>query len=115
MGSRGLHARIFDMLKAIESLETMRTLERQDASLAPVLALAMERAIEIISEASRHIPDDLKATASEITWRQIAGIGNVLRHDYQAVRPAILTSVIERDLPGLKTVLLAFQARLADK
>ncbi len=54
----------------------------------------------------------MKATAPEIPWRQIAGIGNVLRHDYQAVRLALFTNVVEEDLPGLKLVLLTFQSQL---
>ena len=41
----------------------------------------VERNLEIISEASRRIADHLKATAPDIPWREIAGIGNVLRHD----------------------------------
>jgi uncharacterized protein with HEPN domain len=44
-----------------------------------VLQMALERAIEIISEASRRIPDDLKDEAPEVPWKKVAGIGNVLR------------------------------------
>jgi uncharacterized protein with HEPN domain len=44
---------------------------------------AVERGLEIISEASRHVPDDLKALALHIPWRQIGAIGNLLRHEYQ--------------------------------
>lgn len=44
---------------------------------------AVERALEIISEASRHLPDEYKASRPEIPWRQIAAIGNLLRHEYQ--------------------------------
>jgi uncharacterized protein with HEPN domain len=40
----------------------------------------VERGVEIISEASRHLPDDLKARNPEIPWQKVAGIGNVLRH-----------------------------------
>jgi uncharacterized protein with HEPN domain len=49
----------------------------------------VQRAIEIISEASRAIPDDLTNTQPDIPWRKIRGTGNVLRHDYEgrAVRP----------------------------
>jgi uncharacterized protein with HEPN domain len=39
----------------------------------------VERGIEIISEASRHLPDELKARHPEIPWPKVAGIGNVLR------------------------------------
>ena len=50
----------------------------------------VERGVEIISEASRHLPEDLKARHSEIPWRKVAGIGNVLRHDYESIAAQIL-------------------------
>jgi uncharacterized protein with HEPN domain len=53
----------------------------------------VERNLEIISEASRRIPDDLKAAEEDVPWREIAGIGNVLRHDYGEVRPEILWEI----------------------
>jgi uncharacterized protein with HEPN domain len=40
----------------------------------------VERSIEIIAEASRRIPEELKALRPEIDWRAVAGIGNILRH-----------------------------------
>ena len=49
------------------------------------LRRATDRGLEIISEASRSVPDDLKALAPHIPWREIAGIGNLLRHEYQHV------------------------------
>ena len=46
---------------------------------------AVIRCLEIISEASRRLPDELKARHPSIGWRQIAGAGNVYRHDYEDV------------------------------
>jgi uncharacterized protein with HEPN domain len=43
---------------------------------------ALERNLERISEASRHLPSALKAGHPEIPWQHIASIGNVLRHAY---------------------------------
>lgn len=42
----------------------------------------VERNLEVISEASRRLPDDLKATQSHVDWRVLADLGNVLRHAY---------------------------------
>jgi uncharacterized protein with HEPN domain len=44
--------------------------------------LAVTRCLEIISEASRRLPDELKARHPSIPWKEIAGAGNVYRHDY---------------------------------
>ncbi len=50
----------------------------------------VERNVEIISEASRRLPDDLKKRHPEIPWKKVAGIGNILRHDYENVIPDAL-------------------------
>lgn len=62
---------------------------------------AIERGLEIISEASRHIPDDLKSLTPNIPWRQIAAIGNLLRHEYQRTDIKATWNIIEQHLPPL--------------
>jgi len=54
------------------------------------------------SEASRHLPDELKARHSRIPWPKVAGIGNVLRHDYQRIAPDVLWKLVLDDLPDLE-------------
>jgi uncharacterized protein with HEPN domain len=48
---------------------------------------AVTRCLEIISEASRRLPDDVKARHPAIGWKQMAAAGNVYRHDYEEWRP----------------------------
>jgi uncharacterized protein with HEPN domain len=62
---------------------------------------AVERGLEIISEATRHIPDEYKALAAEIPWRQIAAIGNLLRHEYQRADASATWNILIEHLPGL--------------
>jgi uncharacterized protein with HEPN domain len=62
---------------------------------------AVERGLEIISEASRHVPTDLKELAPEIPWRQIAAIGNLLRHEYQRADIKATWNIVENHLPPL--------------
>ena len=62
----------------------------------------VERNLEIISEASRHLPRDLKEGEPDIPWDAIAGIGNVLRHDYHRADPLILWETCRADLPPLR-------------
>jgi uncharacterized protein with HEPN domain len=50
---------------------------------------AVTRCLEIISEASRRLPDEVKARHPAIGWKQMAGAGNVYRHDYESAnKPA---------------------------
>ena len=64
----------------------------------------VERGIEVISEASRHLADDMKARRSEVPWSKVAGIGNVLRHAYDRVAPDVLWKLAQDDLPDLERV-----------
>jgi uncharacterized protein with HEPN domain len=50
----------------------------------------VERGVEIISEASRHLTDDLKTRNPEIPWQKVAGFGNVLRHDYENIAAPVM-------------------------
>jgi uncharacterized protein with HEPN domain len=67
----------------------------------------VERGVEIISEASRRLPSELKARHPEIPWQQVADIGNVLRHEYQRVAPDVLWRLAQDDLPPLDRVCRA--------
>jgi uncharacterized protein with HEPN domain len=64
----------------------------------------VERGIEIISEASRRLPGDMTARHPEIPRPKVAGIGNVLRHDYQDVAHDVLWQVVRDNLPPLEKV-----------
>jgi uncharacterized protein with HEPN domain len=61
----------------------------------------VERGVEIISEASRRLPDELKARHPEIPWPKVAGVGNVLRHDYESISAPIMWKLAREDLPRL--------------
>jgi uncharacterized protein with HEPN domain len=66
---------------------------------------SVERSLEIISEASRHLPEELKSTRSEIPWRQVADFGNVLRHSYFAIRVDLVWTIIGENLRPLRDAL----------
>ena len=64
----------------------------------------VERNVEIISEASRRLPDDLKDRHPEIPWKKVAGIGNIVRHDYENVSANALWKLVHDDLLLLEKV-----------
>jgi uncharacterized protein with HEPN domain len=66
---------------------------------------ATERFIEIISEASRRLPDDLLARHVTIPWSDIKRIGNRIRHDYHRVSAKIIWDVVQYDLDSLEFVI----------
>ena len=66
---------------------------------------AVTRCLEIISEASRRLPDDLKARHPSIAWKDMAGAGNVYRHDYEDVAAQHVWDAVQIDLPPLRVVI----------
>ncbi|WP_127519960.1 HepT-like ribonuclease domain-containing protein [Mesorhizobium sp. Z1-4] len=66
---------------------------------------AVTRCLEIVSEASRRLPDDIKARHPAIPWTQIAGSGNVYRHDYEDVLASLLWNTVHKHLGGLEQAL----------
>jgi uncharacterized protein with HEPN domain len=111
--TKGIIARIRDMLETIDELEhatTGKTFEHFQRDW--LLRKAAERAVEIISEASRHLPEDLKARHPYPRWRHVAGIGNVLRHEYHRVEDQIVWSVIRDELPRLRAHLEAMRTEV---
>src|SRR3954464_10189347 len=73
---------------------------------------AVERCIEIISEASRHIPEADKDRFPAVPWPDIAGIGNILRHEYQRVADPVIWHTATRSLPQLRPVITELIARV---
>jgi uncharacterized protein with HEPN domain len=108
--------RLVDIIEAIERMAGLVA----DMPLAAFEAdwrsqWIIERGVEIVSEASRHLPDDLKLRRPDIPWPKIAGIGNVLRHDYERIAAPIMWTLVRDSLPDLLRVcreeLAAAQAR----
>lgn len=107
--------RIYDMLEAIKGIErAIRGKSYRDFQRSWVLRSALERGIEVISEASRHLGPKLKAQHKGVPWNDIAGIGNILRHEYQRVDGRIVWNAVKNELPLLKEALLALQETLAE-
>jgi len=70
-----------------------------------------ERLLEIISEAVRHLPDDLLASRKDVDWHGIRAIGNLMRHEYYRIDPDIVWTVVSDDLPPLRMVIEGFLLR----
>lgn len=68
---------------------------------------AAERCVEIISEASRRIPARWKKEHPNIPWKQVAGIGNILRHDYEEVNLEIIVGLRGKRLADLLVAVTA--------
>jgi uncharacterized protein with HEPN domain len=101
---------ILDAIDGIERAMADKTLE--DYSADWLLKHGVERAIEIISEAARRIPPELQHERSEIPWRKVMAIGNILRHDYNHIVDRVIYEVVARDLAPPKAAVAAIESQL---
>lgn len=102
MADRTLRLYLEDIREAIGLIEQYaQGRQRQDLDREPMLRQAIERNIEIISEASRRLPDAMKVSHAEVPWRDIAAIGNILRHEYPSINRDIIWRVATEDLRPL--------------
>lgn len=66
---------------------------------------AVTRCLEIISEASRRLPYEVKARHPSIAWKNMAGAGNIYRHDYEDVDVTQVWEAVLLALPPLRAVV----------
>ena len=98
--------RLYDMLENIEAIDEMVDGLNVSAFRADLrTSRAVERCLEIISEASRTIPEDSKALHPTTPWAEIAALGNLMRHEYQRVDSYLIWKIATRSLPELRVVV----------
>jgi uncharacterized protein with HEPN domain len=101
------------ILREIEAARRLAASHDADSFVADEVAIAaLERFVERISEGSRRLDPTLKEQEPGIPWSDIAGIGNILRHDYDSVDLTILWNITTRDLPLLEAAIRRLLAGL---
>ena len=97
--------RLRHMIDAIEEIRSVPA-EIDETAFAKSrrMRFVVERAFQIISEAARNLPLDLKARHPDLPWRDIADMGNLLRHEYQRVDPTLLWRYASHDIAQLEHV-----------
>jgi uncharacterized protein with HEPN domain len=66
---------------------------------------AVIRALEIIGEAARMVPDEVRATIPDLQWREISAMRNKLTHEYFGINMKVVWRTVHEDLPPLRKVL----------
>lgn len=92
--------RIIDSTKGI-SLENFRE--------NWILQAAVTRFIEIIGEASKYVPDEIKTAHPEIPWKEMAGMRDIAVHDYDDINVDEIWNIIQNDIPTLKKQIDAIE------
>lgn len=94
--------RLRDILEAIAAIERYRDRDRQTFERDELLQTWFLRHLQIIGEATRALPEDVRALAPEIPWPKIIGMRNILVHGYFEIDTEIVWEAATRDVPALK-------------
>lgn len=106
MSARDWRVRLEDILEAIHNLRAYSqnlTFEEFAADIKTVRASAYE--VGIIGEATRHIPEEVRARYPQVPWEKMQAIRNVIVHEYFRVDVAILWQTVTQNLPPLEPSL----------
>lgn len=90
------------IIECVDKIE-MFTKDGKDIFLSSILIQdAVYRNFEIIGEAAKRVPDDVRKYIPDIPWRQVAGFRDVLIHQYDGVDPLQVWQVVENNLLDIR-------------
>ncbi len=97
---------IGDILEAVSKIEKYtKGFTRSKFHKNSLVADAVVKNLEIIGEASKRIPANVKHQIPGIEWKKIVGLRNILIHEYSGIDKDIVWDIIENKLPTLKAHL----------
>lgn len=105
-GPRDYRSYVEDMIDTISLIEgfiagqSQKSFEENDEKVFAVI-----RGLEIIGEAAKHIPEELREAYPDVPWRQMSGMRDVLIHQYASVDTERVWITITRDLPLVRSAL----------
>lgn len=93
---------LLDMLEnAQKALDFVAGMELDQFFEDEKTSYAVVRALEIVGEAARMVPDEVRATFPNLQWREISGMRNKLTHEYFGINMKVVWRTIHEDLPPL--------------
>lgn len=91
---------IMDEIKYL--LQNSQNLEYEDFIKDETLKRSFVRSLEVIGEATKNLPDDFRNKYSQVQWKEMAGLRDILIHRYFGVNYKSVWDVIKNKIPKLK-------------
>ena len=97
---------IADIIESIEKIEEYtKDLTEEQFNKNDQVQDAVLRRLAIIGEAAKNIPEETRAQFSEIPWRKIIALRNILIHEYSSIEIKRVWNILHGNLRDLKTTL----------
>lgn len=105
-GRIGDEQRIAHIQEAIEEIEQyIKGISSTDFKSKSIIRFASIKQIEIIGEAAKNITEETKSGYPDIEWKEIAGLRNILVHEYFGIDADLIWQIVTIDIPELKVKL----------
>ena len=107
------HIRLGHMLDEIDAIASAtQGMTAEDVMADYVTRRAVERAIQIVSEAAKELPVEVRVLEPDVPWKELIGIGNLLRHEYYRIKLSRLEAILFDHLPRLRPAVMRLLAKL---
>ncbi|UNC92019.1 DUF86 domain-containing protein [Candidatus Contubernalis alkalaceticus] len=92
-----------DMIDCMNKIqEYIGDLSYEEFSTKNIVIDAVVRNLEVIGEAAKNVPVDVREKHAQIPWRQMAGLRNILIHEYFGIDLNIVWTIATKDIPKAK-------------
>ncbi|ALB39392.1 MULTISPECIES: DUF86 domain-containing protein [Nostocales] len=98
--------------ECIERIEEYTKGGKEEFMQTKMIQDAVIRNFEIIGEATKRLSPELRSKYSDVPWQQMAGLRDVLIHDYLKVNLNLVWQIIEQNLSDLKRQVTAIMENL---
>jgi uncharacterized protein with HEPN domain len=99
---RDVRELLMDILEAIQRIEKYAGQGRERFYADELVQTWIIRHLQILGEAARKLPPEVKEQHPEVPWSQIIGMRHILTHDYFDIDAEVVWAAVENDLPELK-------------
>lgn len=93
---------LISIQESIENIQEYTKNGLEEFMRTKIIQDAVIRNLEIVGEATKKISKELRSSRTDIPWREITGLRDVLIHDYMGVDLRIVWNIVEKELPKLK-------------